>query len=91
MFALIQSGYAIFGVGETADAARLDAAECLEGGATAAATAEEERGLHGKFREDGALVVVPCSAVLAAYVREHGTTTYAEGDGEICLPSELDD
>lgn len=91
MFALIQSGYAIFGVGETVEDARADAAQWLDGGTDAASEAAVERGLHGKFREDGALVIVPCSNALAAHVREHGTTTYSECDGKICLPAETDD
>jgi len=94
-YALIQRGYAIFGVGETPDEARADAAQWLDG--------DDERGLSGHDVAmavaesgniggvDGELVVLQCTAALIEYVREHGTTTYHfTDDGILCLKGEVE-
>ncbi len=86
-YALVQSGYDIYGVGKTPDDAIADAEQWLE----EASSAVRERGLHGAYRVHGALVTVPCSDRLMDYFRQHGTTTYAEDRDKnmICLPDEL--
>lgn len=68
-FAVYQIGYCIFGTGATPAAARSDAAQWLVGGEEAAAAVPMYR--RGKFAA-GDVVVMPCSAVLAAQVEALG-------------------
>lgn len=89
MYALIQTGHCIYGVGDTIDAARADAVRWLDDDTDVAAIpafrdpyAMRRQTVHGD------LAIVPCSAALAAYVREYGTTTYKDSGDELRLPSE---
>lgn len=68
-YAVYQIGHVIFGVGATPDAARADAAAWMDGGAPAAAAVPMYR--RGQFAA-GAVVVIPCTAVLAAQVEAQG-------------------
>lgn len=87
MYALIQTGYAIFGVGETVDAARADAAPWLDDDTDVNAVPAFDN-LPAMFARTvyGDLAVVPCSTALAEYVRQHGTTDYDDSGNELRLP-----
>jgi hypothetical protein len=89
--ALIQNGYAVYGVGETEEECRDDASKWLEGGKAAADHVDAFASMSAmRYRtEHGGLAIVPCTAAFHDYVRQHGTTTWEESDDGICLPSEL--
>lgn len=91
-YALIQTGHCVFGVGVTEDEARESAAEWLDGGEDEANRVPEFDGMPALRRStvDGDLAIVPCTEEFAVHVEAHGTTTWAETDDGICLPSELE-
>lgn len=85
-YAVYQIGHCIFGVGATPEAARADAAQWLDGGEEAAAAVPMYR--RGKFA-DGDVVVMPCTAVLAAQVEEQGGAAgFMEVEGGLYSKSE---
>ena len=85
-FAVYQIGHCIFGVGATPDAARADAGQWLDGGAEAAAAVPMYR--RGQFAA-GAVVVIPCTAVLAAQVEaQGGADGFMEVEGGLYSKSE---
>ena len=91
MFALIQGGCAVFGVGETEEGAREHAAQSLEGGAEVAGAAQVVRAGGNDYRaamSNGALVVVRCSKALASRVEPDGVASWICRDGEIDLPED---
>lgn len=75
MFALYQPDGGIFGIGETAEAARADAAEWLEGGMDEALRAELFHA--GQAERSDRLYIRECTRELAAAVLEDsGTVVY---------------
>ena len=75
MFALYQPDGGIFGIGETVEAARADAAEWLEGGMDEALRAELFHA--GEVERSGRLYIRECTRELAAAVLEDsGTVVY---------------
>ena len=87
-YAVYQSGYAIFGTGETREAAIADAEQWLDA-ETDLATISTGGGQRGEIH--GNLYVAPCTAALAVEVHEHGGDivyeinddgTLSLGDGE---------
>lgn len=88
-FALIQTGQCVFGVGETAEAARADAVEWVDGGDISNVPVFRNLGALRTQTVVGDLAIVPCTAAFAARVRENGTQVWDETNEGICLPSEL--
>lgn len=91
-YALIQSGYAVFGTGPTEPDAREDAAQWLDGGeedANAAPCGNESLS-HGVNHGD--LVVVRCTKALHDEVQANGRGCVWDDTSEgICLPEELEE
>lgn len=85
-YAVYQIGYCIFGVGETPDAARSDAAQWMDGGAAAADAVPMYR--RGEA-VDGDVVIVPCTDALAAQVMaQGGADGFLEMGGGLCTTEE---
>lgn len=84
MYAVVQLGHAVFGVGETqADAIRDAGAVLREFGS------EDWKIVSLRAAVDGDLVVVPCTERFADEFREHGGAfTFDVRDGEARLPDE---
>lgn len=88
MYAVIQHGHAVYGVGSTRDAAIREAAKWLKGGLQEAETAAEPIGslVFGK------LYVMPCSKALHDAVAVAGDCrSVAIKGGQAFLPHELED
>lgn len=79
-YAVIQNGYAIFGVGETEEEAREDAAQWLD---------DSKESLKQESGIDGGICCVNCTKSLHDAVKENGTLTWADHNDGICLPKEL--
>jgi len=83
MYAVLQIGHAVYGVGETPDDAVRDAAEWLE---------QPWEVVPLREAVYGDLVIVPCSERFAARYEECGGDFRFEiVDGEAYLPDELED
>lgn len=80
-YAVYQIGHAIFGVGDTPDAARSDAAQWMDGGEEAARAVPMYR--RRQF-VSGDVVVMPCSHRLALQVEaQGGADGFVEVDGRL--------
>lgn len=92
MYALIQVGHTIFGIGDTITAARADAMQWLDGDQTDVSAVPAFKSLSAMFAQTvhGELAIVPCSPALAAHVADYGTVTYDDSGEVLRLPSERD-
>lgn len=85
-YAVVQIGYAIFGVGETPDEAQDDAREWLDDPCD---DMDEDSQIIGN------LATVECTKKLHDYVVKNGTTTWSCIDGNelngICMPDEIEE
>jgi len=81
-YAVFQSGFCIYGVGETIDSAISDANQWLD----SPVTDDELKEVDDEY---GALVIMPCSKELHDYVHENGgDVAYEISDGELHITDE---
>jgi hypothetical protein len=88
-FIVYQSGYAVFGIGQTLNAAKFHALQWLE-----RFTIEELKDLPrgGNGERDGELYFLPATASLIGRVKENGgNTTFTSCNGIACTPEEADE
>lgn len=93
-YAVIQRGYAVFGVGENEAEAWADADQWLDAGPFGEYEQERYEKIESRAigKNHGDLALVPCTRALMEYVKANGTTTWASDgreDSGIGLPEEF--